>query len=139
MLSPLPNDEILDSKGKFSRIWNVWIQNLQKLVNNGESASDVTEIVAADGIALGAHYKITRIISSTAGNTTVTKNPQIAPGFDGQVGVIEGSDNTKTVTIANGNGILLKGPSPFAIGNNDVIQFHCNKSKDLWIEDYRNT
>jgi hypothetical protein len=139
MLGPIPQDKLTIISGTITRTWKVWLQNLQNLVDFGETPSGETEIIGANGLSFGGHYQILRIISSTAGNTTVTKNPQIAPGFDGQVGIIEGLDNTRTVTISNGNGIVLKGASPFVIANNDVIQLHYNKGKDLWIEDYRNT
>lgn len=139
MLGPIPKDRMIKEDGKVDRIWTVWLQNNQDLVDHGEPPTFVTEIIAADGIAFGAHRQITSIISSTGGNTTVTANPRIAKGFDGQVGIVEGSNNTRTVTISTGNGIVLKGGSPFTITDNDVIQFHFNESKDLWIEDYRNT
>jgi hypothetical protein len=139
MLGPAPKDPMTLPNNEVSRTWKVWLQNAQNLIDFGEPPSGETEIIGANGLAFAGHYQILRIISSTGGNTTVTKNPQIAPGFDGQVGIIEGLNNTRTVTISNGNGIVLKGGTPFAIANNDVIQLHYNKSKDLWIEDYRNT
>jgi len=134
MLSPLPNDNILDANGNISRTWNNWLNNLKNLVNFGESAQNV-DVTADQGISVISNKM--RIQSVTSGAITITRDPQISAGFDGQFLHLEGRDDVKTVQLDNGKGLKLKGAASFVVGNNDVIMLHYNAAKSLWIEDYR--
>ncbi len=137
MISPFPDDNMNHPMtGKLERPWNVWFNAVQNQVNFGSPPSINTPISAATGIRLKSDKM--RVISATAGNTTITANPQISAGFDGQQIVIEGLDNTKTVTISNGLGVSLKSGATFVLGADDIIEFSFNKSKDLWIEKNNN-
>ena len=80
-----------------------------------------------------------RIQSATTGAITITADPQISQGHDGQFLYLEGLDDVKTVEIVDGKGLKLKGGASFTITNNDVIKLHFNANKVLWIEDYRST
>jgi len=139
MLGPTPKkDAVVDKQGKLTRIWDVFLTNVQQLIDFGEPISRTLEITATDGIGFRNNFDQLRIVSATSGNTTITANPQIKEGFDGQIGKLIGTNNTRTVTIANGNGLVLKGSSPLIIAEDIVIQFHYNKSRNVWIEDFRN-
>lgn len=134
-IGPFPKDKIIQDGGDLVRTWNVWMNKLQNFVNYGQPPSKNTDVVAADGIKVTSSNM--RIQSTTAGAITVTANPQITPGYDGQELRLEGVDNVKTVTITNGNGLVLTGGASFTLGNNDVISLQFNKAKGLWIEDHR--
>ena len=135
MLSPFPDDAFLHEDGKFSKNWETWMTKLKQTVNFGQPPSKNTDVVSADGINITSSKM--RIQSATAGAITVTANPQISKGYDGQEITLEGLSNTKTVTITNGNGLKLAGGSSFLIGSDDVIKLHYNESKNLWIENSR--
>lgn len=134
MLAPFPKDN-LTQDNSLTRTWDVWMKNLQDLQNFGDPPSSDTEVTAAGGVNLTSHRM--RIKSATAGAITITKNPQISAGYDGQEISIEGLDNTKTVTLTDGNGLATAGGASFTLGDNDIIRFSYNKSKNLWIEHTR--
>jgi len=116
--------------------WQDWFEKLRDQVNFGEPPSDVVAIDAATGIRVTT--KLIRVISNTAGNVTVTANPAFTTGYyDGQDLIIEGSDDTKTVTLTDGNGVKLINGN-MVLKENYVIRFHYNYSKKIWIENYRN-
>jgi len=135
ILGPFPKEKISEDDGNITRTWNVWMNKVQNHTNFGQPPSPNTDVTATEGIKLTSHNM--RIQSVTAGAITITANPQITPGYDGQELRLEGLDNVKTVTITNGNGLDLTGGASFTIGNNDVINLHYNKAKDLWTEDHR--
>ena len=136
MLGPYPKDPMHNEQGNLINSWSGWINNLQNLVDFGEPPSKETSITAAGGINIT--NPTMRIISETGGNITITKNPQISKGHDNQVVTLEGLDNVATITMNDGNGIVLKGASPIVISKNVVIQFHFNLSQNVWIENFRN-
>lgn len=135
MLGPFPNEKAVSDEGNFKISWNRWLNNLQNLVDFGEPPSSDTNISAPG--PLGVTAKKMRIQSATAGNVTITSNPRITKGYDGQELTLEGLDATKTVTLPDGNGISLTGGTTVVLGLHDTINFHYNQSKDLWIEQYR--
>jgi hypothetical protein len=136
MLGPFPKEVIVGIEGKIARTWDVWMNALQNHVDKGQPASKNTDISAALGVRVVSDKM--RIQSATAGNTTVTLNPQISKGFDGQHLMLEGLDDTKTVTIRNADGVSLKSGSTFVIGEDDIIELNFNESKNLWIEKSNN-
>lgn len=135
MVGPFPKDAVIKLDGRLSRVWDSWMTNVQNNVDFGKPPSSLAEITATGGIQVTTESM--RIISSTAGNVTVTANPRITPMNDNAFLRLEGNDDTRTVTLADGNGLSLTGGTTVVLGNNDVIAFHFNKSKDLWVEDYR--
>ena len=111
--------------------WHNFMQGVQKSIESGQPIGGAIPVSAGDGVLLGQCIKtcIKRLISSTNGNVTITANPQVSAGFDGQEITLEGSDNVKSVTLSNGAPIILK--------NGDVIKLHYNESRKMWIENYR--
>jgi hypothetical protein len=101
---------------------------------NVESVSVVKSIVAGTGI-INIKESNVKVESSTAGNTTITANPAIEAGVEGQKLTIYGNDNTKTVTLNSGNGVLLVGAAAIILGLNDNIKLKYINS--LWVEESR--
>jgi hypothetical protein len=113
--------------------WIDWLGKLRDHVNFGEPPSDVVEITNNESI--GIISSLMRVISKTAGNVTALG---ITTGhYDGQNFSIEGSDDTRTVTLIDGNGIKLINGN-MILKENYIIKFHYNATKKLWIENYRN-
>jgi hypothetical protein len=135
MIGPFPRDDFLEKTNRPIRTWNVWFNKLKDQANFGEPPSANIDITATIGIQLTSD--LMRIQSATAGAITVTVNPQISKGHDGQKIILEGLNNTKTVTITTGNGLILAGGASFIIGLNDIIGLIYNEAKNLWLEMYR--
>lgn len=97
--------------------------------------SALTAITAAGGIT--PTNPIMRIQGS-GGAVAISANPQIAAGVDGQVLVIEGGNDTNTVTIADGNGLHLHGGS-FVMADQGSITLIYNATLSQWQESSRNS
>lgn len=95
--------------------------------------SGVIDISAENGIVVTNQ---TMVIQGSNGDVYITKNPQIAPGFDGQVVVLFGNDDTKKVKIENGNGVKLRGGVEMWLGNLDHIELTYFNSSS-WNENNR--
>lgn len=119
--------------------WTDWFEEVEHHVNRGEVPRRTLEIENNVGILTeseGTNLLI-RVISATSSNVDITSNPQIEYGFDGQVITVAGSDNTRTVQLDNGDGLKLANGTSFILGEDDVITFHFNGNKKLWIEHTR--
>ena len=88
---------------------NIWTQQPEQDATVAQSGvnrwSDLKSISASVGITLEGlgNNKVLRVISATAGDTTVTADPPIeAAGStaDGKVIEIWGTDDTRTVTLS---------------------------------------
>jgi hypothetical protein len=98
------------------------------------SVSSLVSVVAGTGISAVTAINIP-VESSTAGDTTVTATPAIVAGTDGQRVRLIGTDDTKTVTFTDGNGLALDNGQSFTLGENDILEFVYYNS--LWIETSR--
>lgn len=65
----------------------------------------------------------------------ISANPQVAAGYDGQKITIVGSSDTNTLTLDDGNGLILAGQCILGVG--DAITLVYNKSFNFWIENSR--
>lgn len=119
--------------------WHNFLQKIKSSIETGQTVGNPVEIVSSNGIVLPQSIKDStiRVISSTSGDTTITANTQISSGFDNQHISIEGSDNTRTVTLQDGNGCQLQGGNQITLKNGYMLRLHYNKSRSVWIEDYR--
>ncbi|MHC4634571.1 MAG: hypothetical protein ACYSYU_05070 [Planctomycetota bacterium] len=134
-LYPHPQQHnVLDNHGKMSPAWQKYFEANKDEVNRGENPAAQQAIAASVGIKVTSQRtNITiRIISATAGDTNVTANPRVSLGFDGQVITLVGEDDTKTVTLADGNGLKLSASITLKEHTNLVLEY--NKAKALWIE-----
>jgi hypothetical protein len=71
-------------------------------------------------------------ISSHNGHITLISNPQITVGVDGQQLILYGADNTNTVTIVNGSGLVLSDDITFESMVTLLLIFV--ESEQKWIE-----
>lgn len=96
-----------------------------------------TAIVAGTGLTVT--NSIQRVVGS-GGAIQITATPNIAAGVkDGQIVIIQGTDNTNTVefqdadVLAN-SGLALSGNTNFVMGNNDTLQLMYDSGESLWVE-----
>ena len=61
---------------------------------------------------------------SAAGAITLTSNPNILPGVTGQLLILEGTSNTNTVTLTDGNGIKLSGAITLGIRDTLTLMYN---------------
>jgi len=76
-------------------------------------------------------------VGGNAGAITMTANPQISPGVDGQIIILKGTSNTNTVNLLNTNGLTMTDGNDFALGNKDMIKFIYDAVDGQWIELFR--
>ncbi len=130
MIGPYPKDPFIDNRNRPQRSWAVWLNNLRNKVDFGTPPSPETEISAASGIELSSSHM--RIKGAGGSPITITANPQITKGFDGQSILVEGLDNVAPVTMNNGNGVELKTAS-IVFDKNTIYEFIYNEMQNLWI------
>lgn len=76
------------------------------------------QITAVGGITATVAPRQLQFVEGSAGPVVITVNPQISAGdFTGQELILQGTDDTNTVTIANGNGLELNGSCPLRNGS----------------------
>jgi len=102
-------------------------------LNTVYTPSATTNITAADGITV---TNTEMHIQGDGGPITITANPQIVAGVNGQIVYIEGKSNTNTVTIQSGNGVHLHGKA--IIGEHDMLVLHYEAGDSEWQEVTRN-
>ena len=138
MIENHPQDAFITKDSYASEHFNTWFLRAKDQINRGEDPGDTQNIASGGAIQLSGEVTglLIRVQSSTAANVDIT---QIEAGFDGQVITAEGMDATKTVTIKSGGNVKLAGAADFILGLNDVITFHFNASKAVWIENTRST
>ncbi len=93
--------------------------------------SSVVNVTAGGGIAV---TKAFMRIQGSAGAVDITANPQIAAGTDGQIVIVQGSSNTNTVKIDDGNGLRLAGGISFTLAQGDVIMLAYDSGQSHWFE-----
>ena len=77
-------------------------------------------------------------VGGSGGAVTLTSEPNIADGFDGQFILIRGTDNTNTLTIQDvgtlaGSNVDLGGANR-TLGNGDYLALIFNADTGLWEE-----
>lgn len=136
-LYPHPQKHIMIENNEFSSAWNKWFEEVKDEVNRGEIPKETQNINAVDGISVVSPRTnlLMRVISASSGDANITKNPQITFGFDGQVITLIGQDDTKTVTLHDGDGLHLSSGITLKKNTNLVLRF--DKNQNLWIEQSR--
>jgi hypothetical protein len=134
MLEKQPYDNVA---GKYSinQNWSRWFERATTAINFSSTPSNTLILNAYDQIRVEAG--IMRIEGASAGTTTLTSDPQITAGEDGQSLTVEGMSDTNKVKFVNGNGLQLSGGVDYEMGEGDVISFHYNKKRNIWIENSR--
>jgi len=87
-------------------------------------------VVAGTGIT--AAMLNPQMVYSGSSAVDISANPQIADGYDGQEITIIGSSDTNTLTLDDGDGLILSGQCVLGVG--DAITLTYNKTFDYWIE-----
>jgi hypothetical protein len=105
---------------------NLWIEL-------GDQKTAYSQILEAKTAINPVGHELIRV-ESTGGKITLTSNPQILAGYDGQKITIEGMSDPNSITVVNGNGVVTKSGSSIEFKNNVVASFHYTASKTLWIE-----
>lgn len=79
-------------------------------------------------------------ITATVGGgaVTLTSNPQIATGINGQLLILRGSHATDTITLDDDNGVKLAGNCTLAL-NDTLTLYYDGLITNMWIELSRST
>jgi len=103
-----------------------------------QKVKTLLNVVAATGITpvSTAHcHVITPIQSSTAGDLNITAIPQIAAGgFTGQLLTVIGQDDTKTVTLDDGDGLKTDNGLSMTLGLDDIWHAMWSATSSAWVE-----
>lgn len=86
-----------------------------------------------DNVFFGTHFYM-QVIGSP-GAVDITANPQISATVKGDVLIIEGTSDSSTVKLDDGNGVQLSNGLSFTLGDGDVIGLTYDGSN--WIENFR--
>ncbi len=98
---------------------------------NISSTNDQLDIAVFNQISSNSAVK--NISSNTGtGNITLTSNPQITQGVDGQQLIIVGNSDTDTITLTNNNGLILSNSFTATTTTSLYLLYLTSKSK--WIE-----
>ena len=113
-----------------------WIPStsLDVLGTISSNPSATTNITAGGGITV---TRAIMRIQGSGGAVTVTANPEIAAGQDGQIVVLEGMSSTNTVKLTNGTGLRMAGGVSFTLDNGATITFIYDATNSVWTETSR--
>lgn len=91
------------------------------------SLPSAIDVVAGTGVpsssVSGSAGKTLIVVRGSGGAVTITANPAIANGTEGQVITLIGASDSNTLTINDGNGIQLNGAAKVVLGLGDCISF----------------
>jgi hypothetical protein len=73
-------------------------------------------------------------IQGDGDNVDIQANPQIAPGYAGQLLTLQGTANNRRVLLEDGNGLQTQLDQPFSLGLYDTLQLIFDPSSSNWIE-----
>jgi hypothetical protein len=121
--------------GTFSNITG--LGTLESLAVSGEvvyTPSVAHDVSAGSGIT-GSMLanKIIRVQGS-GGPVTITSDPPIASGTNGQIIILRGMDETNTVTFDPGAKLKLSGGYSFTLGDHDSLMLSYDGADELWFE-----
>jgi len=112
------------------------------------NTSTVFDIAAAGITALqqsvadsqdGSHQDYYMLVQGDGGAIDITGNPQIVDGSDGNRITLEGTSDTNTLLLEDGNGLALAGGVSMTLKDNQTITLVYDSDADLWRETSRNT
>ncbi len=75
-------------------------------------------------------------VAGNGGPVTLTSDPQITAGSDGQLLIVSGTDDTNTLTIVNGNGVHVHEPATLTDHDHLTLVYHTADAQ--WEEVSRN-
>lgn len=107
------------------------IENIMIGKNTIFTPSATVDITAAGGLTV---TNTNMRIQGDSGEIDITADPQIADGEDGQMVIIQGDNDTNTVTFDDGTGLALEGGISTTMGKGDILQLIYDLGDDLWYE-----
>jgi len=111
--------------------------NLQNIEDAIETIDNIFDISTDTAITAAGGITVTKGVMRVLGNggaVDITANPQIVAGTDGQRVIIQGTNDTNTVKIDDGTGVVLTSGVSFVVGKNDIIEFMYDSGESAWIE-----
>lgn len=123
---------VLAGSSQGNVITNLIVQGITVLRPSADtSITEAGGITVTDGIM--------RIVGD-GGAIDITANPQIGlcdVENDGQIVIIQGTNDVNTVKLDNGTGFTLSGGVSFTLGNNDNLHAMCDFGESTWLETSR--
>lgn len=98
------------------------------------SAQQIQYVTASGGIRLNNSQPWLLVTGSNQA-ITISANPQVELGAQGQVLAIQCIGST--ITIQDGNGLDLAGGQAFVMLSGAIIDLICNRTDNLWVETSR--
>lgn len=111
------------------------------IYEDASSIAEITNLVLTPSstinITAGGGITVTNgqmRIQGSGGPVTITANPQIVAGFDGQIVIMQGESDTNTVTVADGSGVHLHSGATIAFGLHDQLTLVYDSAASQWEE-----
>lgn len=120
---------IKDFNYKFATPIQRNFDNIEQKLNDLVSLSPTVSVTATDGLTV---TNPVMKVQGSGGAVTVTANPSIKPGYDGQQIVIIGKSDTNTLTFSDGNGLALT--ASFTLGATDTLSLVYDSQSATWNE-----
>lgn len=105
--------------------------SIAEITNLVLTPSSITNITAGGGITVTNGQMR---VQGSGGAVTITANPQIAAGVDGQIVVVQGQSNTNTITISTGTGLHLHSGSTITLRDHDYLTLVYDSGTSEWEE-----
>lgn len=119
--------------GDGSSTWNTLVYEVAYAPQGTRTSPQL--ITALGGISILDVLREFQFVKGSGGPITVTANPQIEAGtIVGQELLLQGTDNTNTLTISNGTGLVLNGACVLASGSRIWLVW----DGAFWVESSRN-
>ena len=148
--SEVEDDVSLQRENLFDEIKRVEEETLSQLdANKNENQEDIDgikadillpkwstspKVILAAGSVIKPESTVMNITATVGGGAvTLTSNPSIADGINGQILVLRGSHATDTVTLTDGNGMQLNGSITLATNDTITLYYDAVITND-WIE-----
>ena len=131
---PPPSRKPLGGEGEISQGGPYYRTSTDIFTLDVDRENPTNYISAAGGITPNFTHPYMRVVGSNAA-VTITANPAIAVGRQGQVLTLYGVGST--ITIENGNGVATMASAPMALNSGATITFIFNSGNTAWQETSR--
>ncbi|MFX0132172.1 MAG: hypothetical protein ACFFDN_00870 [Candidatus Hodarchaeota archaeon] len=114
--------------------FGTWLDDLTANVNGKRRVSELQNVGLT--IPINPKTEIIRIEGTNAGDQQIT-GIQIPPTHDGALLKVVGTNDSKTVTLRDGDGLKLTGGN-ITLGFGKVLNLHYDAILEVWVENSRN-
>src|SRR3990167_1348009 len=152
--SEVEDDVSLQRENLFDELKRVEEETLSQLeTNKNENQEDIDgikadillpkwstspKVILAAGSVIKPESTVMNVTATVGGGAvTLTSNPSIADGINGQILVLRGSHATDTITLTDGNGMLLAGDVTLGLNDTITLYYDAVVTND-WVELARN-